>query len=71
MYEETDRCPKCGRYVGDPPWFAGSEDEFSWIGGGTSHRRLFLYSQTGGILRYQDGTFMQTTGALDEASYRR
>ena len=69
MYEDTARCPRCGRNCDDFEY--GPERDFGEIAGGSSLKRLFLYSETAGIFRYEDGTMMQTQGAMDEALYRR
>jgi hypothetical protein len=65
MYEETDRCPRCGRYCDQPIY--GPGDEFPYEGGGTSLKNLFLYYQTRGIISF----IVKTKGGLNEADYRR
>jgi hypothetical protein len=53
MYEDSDRCPKCGQYP-KKPW-EGTVDPFENLvgnqGGGQSH---IIYTQTGGPLLVRD-----------------
>lgn len=71
MYEETDRCPHCGRYAGEPVY--GADEEFPWTGGGSSLQRLPLYFMTRGPMRFIEDPygFILTTGTFNEADYRR
>jgi nitric oxide synthase oxygenase domain/subunit len=71
MYEETDRCPHCGRYVGEP--LLTGLDDFPWTGSGTSLKKLPLYFMTGGRMRFVEDPHnpIMTAGALNEADYRR
>ena len=67
MYEETDRCPRCGRY-NDAPLYDGmpiDADPQSDL------QKLFIYSMTGGALKNSDRDFMLTTGTLRKLDYVR
>lgn len=71
MYEETDRCPNCGHYAGDPVY--GRDDDFPYSGSGASLMRLPIYTMTGGRLRFVEDPYniILTVERYNEADYRR
>jgi len=68
MYEDTTRCPRCGRIGEDFSY--GIERDFGEIPGGSGRQKLFLHSMTRGILEFVEGGRIKTVGALKEEDYR-
>jgi len=58
MYEDTDRCPHCGKIL--EPMELIENDEFAWIGRGTSSYRQIIYTETGGPLIQEDKNWLVT-----------
>jgi len=68
MYEDTARCPRCGR---DADSFSyGPERDIGEFAGGSSRSKLFLRYMTQGVIPFMEGGWIKTVGALNEADYR-
>jgi len=59
MYEDTDRCPHCGRILEAMELI--ENDAFAWIGRGTSSYRQIIYTQTAGPLLQANGEWLVTS----------
>jgi len=58
MQEDTERCPRCGKY---PSTMVIEEDDrFAFIGEGTSKFRRIIYTETAGPLITEDGKWLIT-----------
>lgn len=62
MYDETERCPHCGRYPTAKVY--DEEDAFSFIGEGSSQARQIIYSETGGPILQEDANWIVTEQRL-------
>jgi len=59
MYEDTDRCPECGRFA-DAFVLRDDVDLFDWIGGGGDARRQIIYTESAGPMLQENGKWLVT-----------